>query len=66
MVGFIVVLVSSLMYDAIIRIPQIFYYPLDRAAASGAGSSEKSVLGIVESEPETMASEETKQNLITP
>jgi hypothetical protein len=66
LVGFIVVLVSSLMYDAIIRIPQIFYYPLDRAAASGAGSSEKSVLGIVESEPETMASEETKQNLITP
>jgi hypothetical protein len=64
LVGFIIVLFASLMYDAIIRIPQIFYYPLDRAAASGAGSSEKSVLGIAESEPETMASEETKESLV--
>jgi len=66
LVGFLIVLFASLMYDAIIRIPKIFYYPLDRAAASGAGSSEKSVLGIVESEPETMASEETKENLVSP
>jgi len=44
--GFIMVLVASLMYDAIIRIPAIFFYPLDRAAASGAGTCEKSVLGI--------------------
>ncbi len=50
LVGFLVVLVSSLMYDAIIRIPRLFNYPLDRAAASGAGTSEKSVLGIVSSD----------------
>lgn len=63
LVGFFIVLFASLMYDAIIRIPKFFTYPLDRAAASGAGSSEKSVLGIVESEPE-LATEETKENLV--
>lgn len=46
LLGFLMVLTASLIYDAIIRIPQWFTYPLDRAAASGAGSSEKSVLGI--------------------
>lgn len=47
LLGFIMVLVASLIYDAMIRIPCFFTYPLDRAAASGAGTSEKSVLGIV-------------------
>lgn len=46
--GYSIVLMASLIYDAIIRLPN-FYYPLDRAAASGAGSSEKSMLGIAES-----------------
>ena len=46
--GYSIVLVASLVYDSIIRLPK-FYYPLDRAAASGAGSSEKSMLGITES-----------------
>lgn len=63
LVGFFIVLFSSLMYDAIIRFPQVFFYPVDRAAASGAGSSEKSVLGITNSEPE-MATEETKEVMI--
>lgn len=45
--GFIIVLLASLVYDAILRLP-FFTYPLDRAAASGAGSSEKSVMGITE------------------
>lgn len=58
LVGFFIVLFSSLMYDAIIRIPKIFFYPVDRAAASGAGSSEKSVLGITSDTD--LASEETK------
>lgn len=58
LLGFIIVLVSSLMYDAMIRIPQLFHYPLDRAAASGAGTSEKSVLGIVSED--TIASEDTE------
>ena len=48
LLGFVVVLVASLMYDAIIRLPW-FTYPLDRATASGAGSSDKSVMGITES-----------------
>lgn len=48
LLGFLMVLGASLVYDAIIRLPK-FTYPLDRAAASGAGSSEKSVLGITES-----------------
>jgi drug/metabolite transporter (DMT)-like permease len=48
LLGFAIVLVASLVYDAILRLP-FFTYPLDRAAASGAGSSEKSVLGITES-----------------
>jgi len=46
LLGFSLVLVASLMYDSILRIPQLFTYPIDRAQASGAGSSEKSVLGI--------------------
>jgi len=57
-VGFIIVLFSSMMYDSIIRLPKIFAYPADRAAASGAGDSEKSVMGIT-SETD-LASEETK------
>jgi drug/metabolite transporter (DMT)-like permease len=36
--GFALVFVASLMYDSIFRLP-IFYYPTDRAAASGAGNS---------------------------
>jgi len=48
LLGFAIVLTSSLAYDSILRFP-FFTYPLDRAAASGAGSSEKSVLGITES-----------------
>jgi hypothetical protein len=48
LLGFVIILMASLVYDAIIRLP-FFTYPLDRAAASGAGSSEKSVLGITES-----------------
>lgn len=46
LLGFIIVLLASLVYDSILRIPSLFTYPLDRAQASGAGSSEKSVLGI--------------------
>ena len=46
LLGFAIVLVSSLIYDSILRLPMFFTYPLDRAAASGAGSNEKSVLGI--------------------
>lgn len=48
LLGFVIVLAASLVYDAILRLP-FFTYPLDRAAASGAGSSEKSVMGITES-----------------
>jgi hypothetical protein len=58
LVGFFIVLFSSMMYDSIIRLPKIFTYPADRAAASGAGDSEKSVMGIT-SETD-LASEETK------
>lgn len=36
--GFAIVVLASLLYDSIIRLPW-FYYPVDRAAASGAGSS---------------------------
>lgn len=36
--GFAIVVLASLLYDSIIRLPW-FYYPADRAAASGAGSS---------------------------
>jgi hypothetical protein len=57
LLGFVIVLLAALVYDAIIRLP-FFTYPLDRAAASGAGSSEKSVLGITESFDNT--SESTK------
>ena len=73
LLGFLLVLGASLVYDAIVRLPR-FTYPLDRAAASGAGSSEKSVLGITESSdnisetttkgeetPEAPAAGETKQ-----
>lgn len=64
LVGFLIVLASSLVYDAILRIPQWFTYPLDRAAASGAGSSEKSVLGIVSSDSiqEKAESESTNES----
>lgn len=48
LLGFLIVLLASLAYDAIIRLPY-FTYPLDREAASGTGSSEKSVLGITDS-----------------
>lgn len=44
LLGFSLVLVASLMYDSILRIPQIFSYPLDRAQASGAGTSEQQVV----------------------
>ena len=38
LLGFVIVFMSSLVYDAIIRLPK-FYYPTDRTEASGAGTS---------------------------
>jgi drug/metabolite transporter (DMT)-like permease len=38
LLGFIIVMISSLVYDSIIRIPG-FFYPADRTEASGAGKS---------------------------
>lgn len=61
LLGFLIVLGSSLIYDAIIRIPQWFTYPLDRAAASGAGTSEKSVLGLVSTDSIPTAADEEKE-----
>lgn len=60
--GYAIVLVSSLIYDAILRLPH-FYYPADRAAASGSGSSEKSMLGINESNENISEAAEKEEDL---
>lgn len=62
LLGFSLVLVASLMYDSILRIPQIFSYPLDRAQASGAGTSEKSVLGLTNGSQDTVSLSTTTED----
>ena len=59
--GFSIVLVASLMYDSILRFTRIFTYPLDRAQASGAGTSEKSVLGISSHDNISMSTADEKE-----
>ena len=65
LLGFFIVLFASMMYDAIIRLPW-FTYPLDRAAASGAGSSEKSVMGIENADNASEATTKVEEGTAEP
>ena len=40
LVGFVLVLLATLMYDSVLRIPKLFYYPLDRLEAAGVTNTD--------------------------
>lgn len=57
LLGFVIVILSSLVYDSIIRIPGLFY-PADRTEASGAGKSFKD---DAENPPEVFLDDDIKE-----
>ena len=54
LLGFIIVVLSSMVYDSMLRLP-FFAYPADRAEASGAGSTAKTH----PSDPDLVVDQET-------